>query len=398
MKTARLEEKMGFKDKNYVEKGHNMRLSKFMYETVSGGFTSQLPISSVCNARCIFCSNNMNPFPIYREGFRPLEDVKKGIALLDPSAPHEIRLGDSLPGRISEGEALLHPDIFEIFQLIREKFKGRTIQINTNGTMLTKEFVEKLVPFKPIKLSISYHSDNPEYWCKIFKLKQEEYKIARNSFFYLQKYKFLIEGVIVPLPKLVGYADIENTIKNIRPFSDSILIYSPGFSKKASIELKKIMNVDFGELSSFFMKMRKKYNVNLTFLTDPLMPLDFFPYNIMKRTFYSKFQKVLWLFSEAAYDRGEKILKDYDKFTANDHFGIMVKNYTYLGNIICAGLLMVSDFQKAVRKALEQLSKLGVKIDLMILPKIAFDRFGDDLKGNNYSKLADEFNIPIWLE
>ncbi len=50
-------------------------LSKYMYETVAGGFTNQLPVSSVCSAKCIFCSNHMNPFPIYREGFRALDDI-----------------------------------------------------------------------------------------------------------------------------------------------------------------------------------------------------------------------------------------------------------------------------------------------------------------------------------
>jgi len=83
-----------------------LTLSKYMYETIAIGAGNQLPISSVCNAKCIFCSNNMNPFPIYREGFRSLKDVKKGIALLDANNSVEIRIGDSLPGRISEGEAL----------------------------------------------------------------------------------------------------------------------------------------------------------------------------------------------------------------------------------------------------------------------------------------------------
>lgn len=109
-----------------------MTLSKFMYETVAIGATNQLPISSVCNARCMFCSNEMNPFKIHRVGFRPLDDVKKGIALLDPNSLAEIRPGDSLPGRISEGEALLHPELMAILSLIREKTPNNVIQINTD--------------------------------------------------------------------------------------------------------------------------------------------------------------------------------------------------------------------------------------------------------------------------
>ena len=55
----------------------------------------------------------MNPFPIARLGFRPLDDIKKGIALLDQNPAGEVRIGDSLPGRISEGEALLHLELGE---------------------------------------------------------------------------------------------------------------------------------------------------------------------------------------------------------------------------------------------------------------------------------------------
>ena len=214
-----------------------------MYETIAAATTNQLPISSVCNAQCFFCSNNMNPFPIYREGFRPLEDIKKGIALLDGN--NEIRMGDSLPGRISEGEALLHPEIFTVLKLVRDKFPHTSIQISTNGILLTKDFIEKLIPYKPLKFTISYHSDNPEFWCKIFSQKEDSFKTARASFFHLLKNGFAIEGALVPLPILVGYDDIENTIKNLRMFTKQVLVYLPGCSYKVPPAQKKILDIDF---------------------------------------------------------------------------------------------------------------------------------------------------------
>ena len=101
-----------------------MNVSKYMYETMAapgsaGYMANQLPISSVCDAQCFFCSNEMNPFEILREKFRDMDDIKRGIAVLDPNAP-VINIGDSLPGRISEGEALVHPKIFEVLGLIRK--------------------------------------------------------------------------------------------------------------------------------------------------------------------------------------------------------------------------------------------------------------------------------------
>jgi hypothetical protein len=376
--------------------GDALTLSKYMYETIATGSSNQLPVSSVCSAKCIFCSNHMNPFPIYREGFRPLDDIKKGIALLDANA-QEIRIGDSLPGRISEGEALLHPEILTILKLVREKSTQSVIQVNTNGSMLTTAFIESLEQFKPMRFTISYHSDNPEHWCAIFNLDMEKYKIARYCFFQLRQREFDVQAVIVPLPNLVGYEDLENTIKNLQCYTNHIIVYPPGYSKMAGPELKKTLEFDPGELSLFLSKMRKRYKINLNNMSDPLMPLRFFPHNFMLRAYNSKYNNVLWMFSSAAYGRAKKILRQYEPSVPNHHYGVNVENLTYGGNISAAGLLMVSDFDKTLGKALKKFSKKDVKIDLVILPKIAFDRYGDDLTTHNYSELKEKYGLPVWL-
>jgi uncharacterized Fe-S cluster-containing radical SAM superfamily protein len=381
----------------HSDKMNGLTLSKFMYETIAlGGMTiNQLPISSLCNSECIFCSNTMNPFPIHRLGFRPLDDIKKGISLLDVQAG-EIRLGDSLPGRISEGEALLHPDLLVIMQLIRNKVPHCTIQINTNGSLLTKELIERLNPFKPIKFTISYHSDDSKNWQKIFNRGPEFYKVAYESFYHLSMNGFLVEGALVPLPRMVGYSDIQNTLKVLKAWTKKIIIYAPGYSIKISPELKEILDIDFNELSVFIAEMRKKLRIELELHPDLKKPLIFTPSPLMYKTYDAKYKNVLWLLSEAAFERAKKILENWNPYLPNEHFAFMVKNNTYGGNIICSGLLLVSDFQETIKKAL--CTYKNVKFDLILLPGNAFDRFGDDLTGENYARLKDEFGIPIWLE
>ncbi|MFC1699873.1 hypothetical protein ACFL1I_07985 [Candidatus Omnitrophota bacterium] len=143
--------------------------------------------------------------------------------------------------------------------------------------------------------------------------------------------------------------------------------------------------------------MRKKLNMHIDVLPELLAPLPFYPYNKMLETFAANFKNVLWLFSEAAYARADKTLTALNAFIPNEHHSVLVKNYTYRGNIICGGLLMVQDFQKAITKSLRDFKKQKIKIDLLMLPQIAFDRYGDDLMGVNYSTLTEKFNIPIWL-
>ncbi len=143
--------------------------------------------------------------------------------------------------------------------------------------------------------------------------------------------------------------------------------------------------------------MRKKYKIHLELFPDLIKPLDFFPFQVMLSSFAAKFQNVLWLFSQAAFDKAKKILEEYNSFVPNEHHAFMVKNDTYCGNIICSGLLMTKDFRKAIKNALSELKKKEINIDLIILPANSFDRYGDDLQGENYSKLNEEFKIPIWL-
>jgi len=369
--------------------------STFLSETLALGPEGayQLPVSSVCNARCIFCSNEMNPFPIHRLGFRPLDDVKQGIALLDPQG-EQIRLGDSLPGRISEGEALLHPDLLAILRLVRERAPQSTIQISTNGSLLTAQLVEQLVPFLPMTFTISYHSHNAHNWQRIFSRSERQYTIARDSFGLLSARGFGIEGALVPLPALVGYDDIEQTIRAFKQWTDTVLIWGPGYTRLATPELRAILDTDDRELSRFMARMRKTYQMDLELKPDPLGPLAFAPFRVMRKTVYAKRRHVLWMLSEAAYTRARRTLAGWKGYFPNDHVAVKVKNHTYGGNIVCSGLLMVSDFRTAIREAL---AKHGT-VDLIILPRNAFDYHGNDLTGEGYARLQEEFGVPVWRE
>ena len=98
-------------------------------------------------------------------------------------------------------------------------------------------------------------------------------------------------------------------------------------------------------------------------MSDPLMPLRFFQYELMLQTHDKKFKNVLWMFSSAAYKKASKILKQFEPSVPNNHHVVQVKNLTYGGNINAAGLLLVSDFDKELEKALKKYSKQDIKID-----------------------------------
>jgi hypothetical protein len=262
--------------------------------------------------------------------------------------------------------------------------------------MLTKDFIEKLEEFKPMKFTISYHSDNSEYWQKIFNLGEDSYRIARSSFLQLRLEEFLIEATVVPLPTLVGYDDLDKTFAALRCYTSNVLVYAPGYSKLASENLKNILNVNYKELSTFFVKMREKYKIAINFFSDPMCPLSFYPFQFMQNSFNNKFKNVLWLFSEAAFSRNRMILNKYLPYIPNNHYSVKVKNRTYGGNINSAGLLLVDDFVRCAGNAIKNLKNQNIDIDLLVIPKIAFDRFGDDLTGKNFSIIEEKYKLPVW--
>ncbi len=72
---------------------------------------------------------------------------------------------------------------------------------------------------------------------------------------------------------------------------------------------------------------------------------------------------------------------------------VAAPNHFFGGSIGCAGLLTLADFQDAWQ---EWQGNNG-PADLIILPSIAFDYRGRDLRGEHYLKLAEVSNTPVEL-
>jgi hypothetical protein len=139
----------------------------------SNRMTNQLPISAACNSHCLFCSNRSNPFHVATGVFRDLEDVKLQLGAM-PRHEQAIRMSDSLPGRIAEGEAFLHPKFFDILELVRGKYLANPLCFTTNGSMLDEPFANQLARFRPIELTISMHSRRLDVWAHVFGMTQKE--------------------------------------------------------------------------------------------------------------------------------------------------------------------------------------------------------------------------------
>ena len=97
-----------------------------LYQTVQND--NILPVTTVCNVRCAFCSHHQNP-PEVKAIAIPHLDPELVDDLLDYlDGSRKIIIGEST-SLIMEGEPFTHPRFFEILEAIRRKFPQTLIQI-----------------------------------------------------------------------------------------------------------------------------------------------------------------------------------------------------------------------------------------------------------------------------
>lgn len=368
--------------------------SDYFFENLGVDRTpAQLQITSSCNAKCLFCSNDQNPFQVHRTSFRPLSEIKKMFWAFPSDYYGDIALNESLPGRLSEGEALIHPQIFDILEFIRGIRPENLIRITTNGSLLSTEMIEKLAQFKPLSISISFHSTVKEHWCKVFHLDEVKYNNAIQSFQKLKDAGIDVGASMVPMPSLVGYDDIEKTVAFLSQYVNYIQIWGPGYTNYTKPETLAMLKYDKDELSKFLAEMSKKYSVSLHWSLDPtrLEELEF-----PKDVFYSQFvrafkekKELLFLSSTAAYKSANKVFPRIARDFPGVSYEIReVPNKAYGGNIQVSGLWMLSDVESALGEYNIK-SKTGM---LVCMPGNFLDYYGHDLQGNHVMTFLEKYS------
>lgn len=190
----------------------------YLDEQIVSKMRNNLQISSYCSANCLFCCNKMGPLETLVLPFRSIDSIKRGLELIE--GDYSPRIGLRLFQRLSEEESILHPKLFEILSLVREKFPEHEIQIETNGSTLNEKRVSELSKYRPLTICLSYHSHDPENWSKTVGLPKALHENPKRAFSLARKYGIEIEPTLSPVPNMTGYLDIERTIHYISLFRD----------------------------------------------------------------------------------------------------------------------------------------------------------------------------------
>jgi uncharacterized Fe-S cluster-containing radical SAM superfamily protein len=392
---------MPVRDRNPAELNPAFDLSPFFVEWLAAGRPeNQLPISSVCNCHCLFCSNDMNPFQIVAGRFRDLEDIKLQLSAMKPGG-HPIRLSDSLPGRISEGEALVHPRLLEILDAVRRKYFYSPICFTTNGSMLDEAFLKKLAAYRPVEITLATHTLQPALWAKIFRKSEKHAHTAIAAARVLRGFGMDLAGAMVPMPRLCGWDDIDRTFEHFASAgAKSMILWWPGHSLRTPESIVREQACELSEFQEFVERMRDRFHLPMEILPDMVSPLPVPVKTIVARTLRGNpktlggpYRRVVWLSSRAAFARLQPLVDQAAAGAVNRHHVVAADNLTYRGNIMAAGLLMVEDFIQAGRLALEQ----WPDTELFLVPALPFDRFRRDLTGAPAYRIAESLGRPVWL-
>ncbi|OIO61529.1 hypothetical protein AUJ83_04735 [Candidatus Woesearchaeota archaeon CG1_02_33_12] len=165
------------------------------------------PITS-CNLNCIFCSvdaglssRNQVDFVVEREYL--VEEFKKLVDF--KGCDVEVHLG-------TQGEPLLYAEIIELIKDLSSIKKVKTISMDTNGTLLTEELVDKLAEAGLTRINLSLNAMDKNLARKLAGCKYNLDKIKETASYIAKKMELAIAPVLVPgfnddaMEKLINFA------------------------------------------------------------------------------------------------------------------------------------------------------------------------------------------------
>lgn len=212
-----------------------------------------LTLTTSCATSCIFCSHHQNPDEIETYYIDKLtrEQAENLTEFLDGN--EKIVIGESAT-RICEGEPFAFEYITEVLELIRAKYPKAPIQITTSGINLDEPLLRKLKALGNIELNISLNSCTAEGRKKLYKGK--EHMQAVKAVDMLSKYDIKFNGSIVAMPHIVGWEDLEQTIRYLGDKgAATIRVFMPGYTKYTGIQLPEVDIIQ--KLFDMSSKLRK---------------------------------------------------------------------------------------------------------------------------------------------
>jgi len=187
-----------------------------------------LPLTSVCNVSCVFCSNLQNPPGVeqYRIEPRPLDEVLEHIPLL--RSHEKVIIGESAT-RIIEGEPYTYPHINKVLREARRRLPGSAIAVTTNGMLLRPDDVSVLYE-TGAQLTLSLNAVSPRARLELMgdRSPSRVVQAARA----LARAKVELYGSMVAMPSVGTWGDFRDSVNFLADHgARAVRVFIPGFTK-----------------------------------------------------------------------------------------------------------------------------------------------------------------------
>ena len=226
------------------------------------------PITS-CNIKCIYCSvdEDKRPVDFVIEKDYLVEELKKLILLKSKISKglgnsknfqREFKNVNNIEAHIaSQGEPLLYTPLTELVRDISKIKQVKTISIDTNGTLLTKEKVDELINAGLTRFNFSINSLDEKLAGKIAGMPYNTKKTKEICKYIAQKVNLIITPVFLPD---INDKEMENIIKFAKEIEADIGIQNFLNYKMGRNPIKQL---SFEEFYKKLEEWQKKYKINL---------------------------------------------------------------------------------------------------------------------------------------
>jgi len=221
-------------------------------------------LSWSCHASCKFCLHKNDPEGYWTKSGnwkKTMDEIMTRLKYYTPNKQALFKTQD-----YNFFDVLSHPNIIEILRQTRKKTK-RVIQFTTNGDVLTSDFIEDLLEFKPLFFMISLNSANPLIRKQLMNNKSPETAIRclpllkKNHIPYSVSIVPWYENSLDDLTETLLYAD-RNDVYLIRINLDA---YSNDFSGENLQELQNNRIECWTNVIECVRSLRKKVQTPIIF-------------------------------------------------------------------------------------------------------------------------------------
>ncbi len=249
---------------------------KLIYQTVQE--FNIIPMTSVCQQACLFCSHRFNPrdIEVYSGGHLEKGMVFSLFDYIDKGRP--VYIGESAT-RIIEGEPFSHPDWQEILIEFSNRFPETPLRITTSAAGLNEDDIKVLADLDKsdsggLRLIISVNLLDIDKRKKV--LGTGCNKNILDILKDLNRYGIDVEASFVAIPKITGWDELEESIYRISEFENIKLarIMLAGYSKFANDNIKAKFKVDRLKLQKKVEALNSKVSLPIIFEPAIINDLD----------------------------------------------------------------------------------------------------------------------------